>query len=300
MLVAIALAGSAALLAGCGVESDPGNPPVPSTIPGAEPVPLDDAVLAASGLFEGMSESAMEVRWASPGESVAVIVGGSGSGGECIPQPHTAELDPDVPEIIVRYDPPNPETMCTMDYRLHGWELALAEPVDASGIVPVQLVDADSGAIMHMELGPDDLLVSETADPQPSVIPDTGEAPAPEPIPAAQLPDPATVAAAAQQLQVHWIEPGASLAVVLAGSGTEACVPQPIGAVSTGPGSIEVTFEPAAGTTCTDDLVIHGWRISLPEAVSATLPVDVRVTGASDAGTSVDLTLEPDDVLAVQ
>jgi hypothetical protein len=301
MLAAVALAGAATLLVAC--ATDPGSAPTspPFAVPGADPAPIDDAVLAASGLFEGLSEDAVEVRWMEPGESIAVVLGGSGAGGECIAQPHAAGLDTTDDSIVVRFDPPNPEAMCTMDFRLHGWELALAEPIDASRTVPVRLVNM-SGAeeTVELELGPDDLLVPETADPQPSEIPDAGATPAPEPIPAAQLPRSATALPTAQQLQVQWLEPGVSLAVLLAGSGTEACVPQPIGAKSTGPGSVEVAFEPATGTSCTDDLVVYGWRIALPEAVSATLPVDVRVTGASDAGAFVDLTLEPGDVLELR
>lgn len=300
MLAVVALAGAAALVAGCtSGGTDPGATTTPGVTPGAEPVPLDDTRLPGLDIFDGSEESAIAVRWATPGESLAIIVGGSGAGGECIPQPQGAGLDPSGPTVTVRFDPPNPEAMCTMDFRLHGWELVLPEPIDPSAVVPVELVNT-SGAeeTIEVELGPDDLLdAGATADPQPSEIPDAGETPAPEPIPAAQLPDAATVMGAAEEVQVHWIDRGSSLAVVLTGSGTAACVPQPVDAVSTGPGTIEVAFEPAAGTTCTDDLVFYGWRITLPEAVSATLPVQVRVTGASDAGPFVDLTLEPDEVL---
>lgn len=300
MLAAVALTGAATLLVACAADDapqGPGSPPV--AITGADPVPIDDAVLAASGLLSGLDEAAIDVRWLTPGESIAVVVGGSGSGGECIPQPHAAGLEPDAPSIVVRFDPPNPDTMCTMDFRLHGWELALAEPIDASQTVPVRLANVSgSDEIIELTLGPDDLLVSETADPQPSEIADQGEAPAPAPIPSDQLGERANLMmAGSEPVSALWIEPGRTLAVLLGASGTSACVPTPVGAASSGPGTIEVAFEPAAGTTCTDDFVVYGWQFTLPEAVSATLPVDIRVTGTSDAGPFVDISVAPDDVL---
>lgn len=298
MLVAVALAGATALLAGCGTADAPGasTPSAPATA-GADPVPLDDALLQAAGLLEGLGEQAIDVRWIEPGSSIAVVVGGSGSGGECIPQPRAASLEDDA--VVVPFDPPNPDVVCTMDFRLHGWELALPAAVDASGTVPVRLVDtAGAGETIAVELGPDDLLEpAPTADAQPSLVPGEPVDATPEPIPPARLPDVATAVDATQDppVAVHWLEPGTALAVLLAGSGSESCVPQPIGARSTGPGSIEVTFEPIAERVdCSADLALHGWRLPLPEAVPATLDVRVTITGLGD---DVERTLARDDVL---
>lgn len=300
MLAVVALAGAATLLAGCSQPSDPASttaPPSPSTTAtGADPVTLDEAQLSESGLFDEVSANGAALRWLEPGESIAVVVGGSGGGGECIPQPHPAELEPSAPSITVHFDPPNPEVACTRDFVLHGWRLDLAQPIDADGIVPVQFMNLQgTDDVMDLRLGPDDTLLSGPADPQPSEIPDSGAVPAPTPIPSAQLPDAALLAADDSPLTVHWIEPGRSLAVLLAGSGTTACVPQPVGAAPTGPGSIEVTFEPAESDACNGEAVVYGWQVTLPAAVSATLPVEVTVRGAVEG--SVEVTLEPDDVL---
>ena len=53
--------------------------------------PADDG-LQAEGLFDEVSSEGYAVRWLEPGESIAVVIGGSGGGGACIPQPHAAEL----------------------------------------------------------------------------------------------------------------------------------------------------------------------------------------------------------------
>lgn len=301
MLAVVALAGAAALTVGCaalgpGAPSDPGSPPV--AITGADPVPIEDGRLQADGLFDEVSEQGVAVRWAVPGESIAVFVGGSGSGGGCIPQPHAAGLEPDAPSVVVRFDPPEPELMCTMDFRLHGWELGLAEPIDAGAAVPVRIVNLQGDdAAVDLELAPDAVLpdAGGTADPQPSEIPGSGEAPAPTPIPAEQLPDAGILSA--DQVAVRWIEPGRTLAVLTGGSGIEACVPQPTGATATGPGMLEIAFAPATATTCTDDLVLYGWQVTLPEAVSATLPVEVALDGATASGTPESVTVAPEDVI---
>ncbi len=300
MLVVAALAGAAALITGCSGPSGPGStsaPPTPSgTVSGADPVPLDETQLAAAGLFDEVSANGVALRWLEPGASIAVVVGGSGGGGECIPQPHPAELDPSGPSIAVHFDPPNPEAMCTRDFVLHGWQLDLAQPIDADSVVPVQLVNVQgSDDVMDVQLGPDDSLANPTADPQPSQIPDAGTVPGPEPIPVEQLPEGVLADAASDAVQVRWLEPGRSLAVLLAASGTTECLPQPVGAAPTGPGRIEVTFAPAANATCDGDATVHGWRITLPAAVSATLPVEVTVRGAVER--SVQVTLERGDVL---
>lgn len=308
MLVAVALAGAAALLAGCGAAGDPAAPPQPSAgATGADPVPIDDERLQTAGLFDEVSAEGYAVRWAEPGESIAVFLGGSGGGGGCIPQPHAAESDGDG-AVTVAFDPPDPAIVCTADFTLHGWELGLPSAVVAAQTLPVRLVNLQGGdETIEVELGPDDVLGAggeePSADPQPSEIPDAGETPEPAPIPDAQLLADPGILQGRSQLTVQWIEPGRSLAVLLGGSGTEACVPQPIGATSTGPGTIEVAFEPVVADACTDDLVIYGWQLTLPEAVSATLPLAVTVTGVSDAspsgeaGPAVEVALEPDDVL---
>lgn len=299
MLAVVALAGAAALVTGCSQPSAPGSTMAPSSpsaaVPGAEPVPLDAAQLAASGLFEEVSANGAVLRWLEPGASIAVVVGGSGGGGECIPQPHAAELDAAAPSITVRFDPPNPEAMCTRDFVLHGWRLDLAQPIDADSVVAVQLVNLQgTDDVAELRLGPDDTLTG-TADPQPSEIADSGTAPAPVPIPSEQLPEGVLADAASDPVEVRWVEPGRSLAVMLAASSAPTCVPQPVGAAPTGPGSIEVTFEPAESASCDGEGMVYGWRITLPAAVSATLPVEVTVRGA--VAEAVRTTLERGDVL---
>ena len=308
MLAAAALAGAAALMAGCaaGGPAAPSQPASPPTaVTGDDPVPITDARLQAPGLFDEVSAEGHAVRWVTPGESIAIFIGGSGGGGGCIPQPHAAELEGDG-AITVPFDPPDPAMACTADFTLHGWELALAEPIDADRPVPVRLVNlAGDDETTEVELGPDDVLeTGATADPQPSEVPDSGSAPEPEPIPAAQLPDdPMSIVDIRQDppVAVQWLEPGVSLAVLLGGSGSEHCVPQPIGATSTGPGTIEVAFEyPVGDMDCSGDLQLYGWQITLPEAVSATLPVEVTVTGAAAEGATGTFTVEPDDVLELR
>lgn len=308
MLAVVALAGAAALTVGCAGQPDaPGAPTssgaAPASGPGADPVVIEGQQLEAMGLFDEVSEQGYAVRWGDPGASIVVVVGGSGGGGDCIPQPHAAELDPSGPAIAVHFDGPDPEVMCTMDYRLHGWELGLAGPIDAEAPVPVTLTNLQGDeTVIEVELGPDDLFTAgqadgSGADPQPSEVDDaTGAAP-PTPIEVAQLPEAAAFQQGGTGLEVWWLEPGRTLAVVLSGSGTEACVPQPIGATAAGVGAIEVAFEPAPGMTCTDDLQVYGWQLTLETAISATLPITVRVSGASDAGAVEERTLERGDVL---
>ncbi len=304
MLVAAALVGAAALLAGCATAGGPGaTPPTsapsqPSAPPaGSDPVPLDESQLQDAGLLDGLGAQGIDVRWLQPGASIAVLVGGSGSGGDCIPQPHAARLEGDA--IVVRFDAPAPDVACTMDFRLHGWELALPASLDAAEPVSVQLVDAaGDDETTEVELGPDRLLSTDpTADPQPSLVPGAPVDAAPAPIPAHRLPDVSSAVDATQDppVAVHWLEPGTTLAVLLAGSGTEACVPQPIAARSTGPGTIEIAFERLdEPVDCSADLALHGWRLPLAEAVSATLDVQVTITGLGD---DAELVLAPTDVL---
>lgn len=334
MLVAVALAGSAALLAAC---ASPGTgpstaPPQPSAsatatgIPGDAPVEIADDLLQAPGLFDEVSAEGFAVRWAEPGESLAVVIGGSGGGGGCIPQPHAAELDEStqgestqgestqgestqgesMQSVVVRFDPPDPAMACTADFRLHGWELGLASPVDAESIITVELVNLQGNdESTEVQIGPDDLLANgPTADPQPSIIPGTppegaGE---PTPIPAAQLPgaegdlDP-TGTGGDPVVTARWIEPGETLAILLGGSGVEACVPAPVTARSTDLGAIEVTFEAPAGGDCSADFKIYGWSFPLAEPVAATLPVEVTINGLAPDGGAVVLTLQSDQLL---
>lgn len=307
MLGAVALAGSAALVVGCASPSAPGGPTSPPVaVAGADPVPLDDARLPSLDAFESGQAEGVLVRWATPGESVAVVVGGSGGGGECIIQPTGSGVDPVDESIVLRFEPPSPEVVCTADFRLHGFELALGQAVDASAVHTVRLANLDGeNGVIETRLGPDDLLeAGATPDPQPSAIPGDGTAPAPEPIPAADLPDasaaqddPAGGLLEGEELAVYWLTPGTEIAVLLGDSGTADCVPTPVSATASGPGRIEVRFDPAAGQTCTDDFVRYAWRFTLAEPTSATLPVTVAVAGTSDAGQTVEVMLEPDRTL---
>ncbi len=312
MLAVVALAGSAALLAAC---ASPGTapstaPPQPSGtgVAGAAPAPLAEALLQAEGLFDEVSDEGYAVRWLEPGTSIAVVIGGSGGGGGCIPQPHAAELDASSQRVVVRFDPPDPAMMCTADFRLHGWELALASEVDASESLTVELVDLrGDGESTDVEIGPDDLLATgPTADPQPSLIPTPPEdVPAPTAIPAEQLPslmdaEPGLVRTEDPEVGVRWIEPGVRLAVLRYGSGAPHCSPTPVAARSTGVGMVEVVFEFAPDDRdCSADGMLRGWAFTLPERVPATLPVEVTVTGASPTGATAVLTLQPDDLLDI-
>lgn len=302
MLAAVALAGAAALLAAC---ASPGTspttaPPQPSStgVAGDAPVEITDERLQADGLFEAVSADGYAVRWVEVGASVAVVIGGSGGGGGCIPQPHAAELDEATGAVVVRFDPPDPAMMCTADFRLHGWELGLASPVDPDETLQVQLVNLrGEDETTEVEIGPDDIFVSgPTADPQPSLIPDAPtDGAAPSPIPPEQLPEADVMM---QDASVRWIEPGRRLAVLLGGSGAQQCVPTPIAARTSGIGAVEVTFEfPSGEMDCSADFQLYGWQFELAEPVSATLPVEVTVTGATAADSSTVLTLQPDELL---
>ena len=155
--------------------------------------------------------------------------------------------------------------------------------------------DADAAADEEEE---DGIAIDDDAfaDPQPSAIPDSGTVPPPTPIPSEQLPEGVLADAASDPVQVWWIEPGRSLAVMLTAPSPSSCAPQPVGAAPTGPGSIEVTFEPAQSTTCNGNATVYGWHITLPAAVSSTLPVEVTVRGAVE-GAPIAATLERSDVL---
>ncbi|GEK79610.1 hypothetical protein ABA31_09610 [Agrococcus baldri] len=312
MLAALALAGAAALVAGCAAQqaptstdpgtTDPGSPPV--AISGADPAPLDGTLLQDLRVMDQVAAEGTLVRWLEPGVSIAIVLGGSGGGGECIPQPHAAALEPTAPSIVVRFDPPNPEVMCTADFTLHGWELALAEPVDAATVVPVRLVNMQGTEdVVETELGPDDVLESAvpTADPQPSVVPGTPPpgAAEPEEIPEPQLPGfDELLALPDPNVAVHWAEPGVSLAVFTIGSrAAPVCNAVPQAAWSTGPGTIEVAFGPNDYQgDCPADGGVWGWVFTLPEAVPATLDVEVTVTGTTHDGQAAVVTVAPDDV----
>jgi hypothetical protein len=100
-------------------------------------------------------------------------------------------------------------------------------------------------------------------------------------------------------VRVQWIDPGVSLAVMVGGSGVEACVPQPTGARSTGPGTIEVDFGPLMHQgDCSADLHVYGWEVPLGERVPVNPSVEVTVIGAEGDGTAATVSLSPDDVLA--
>ncbi|MCR8671248.1 hypothetical protein [Agrococcus sp. HG114] len=302
MLAAAALTGAAALLTACASQA-----PMQSTAPtapggtGAAPVPIEGDRLGPE-LFDRVSADGAAVLWAEPGTTLAVVVGGSGGGGACIPQPHAAELVDGA--VTIAFDPPDPAVACTADFRLHGWELGLPSEVDASAPLDVRLVDLrGDGETREVRIGPDDLLVSPTADPQPSVVP--GDTPAggiaPTPIPAEQLPpmDAVIPPGTIPQVAVRWLEPGASLAVMVVGSGVApSCNATPVGAKPTGPGSIEVTFDPAdPEQDCPADGVLYGWEMPLPERMSAELGVEVTVTGIVHDGSASVIPLGPGDVL---
>jgi hypothetical protein len=304
ILAALAVAGTAALLAAC-ATAGPGQSTAPTSpssgIEGAAPVPLDEAVLGTEGLFDRVADVGYAVGWLEVGQSIAVVIGGSGGGGECIPQPGPVATTGEPEQLEVAFAPPNPAVACTADFRLHGWELRLAETVDGEATQTVLLTNLrGEGESTEVALGPDDLLVQPGADPQPSMIP--GEpadgAEAPTQIPSAQLPSAEALDRTQMPMvRVQWIEPGTSLAVMLGGSGTLPCVPGPVGATSTGTGTIEVAFALSTEPMdCSADLHVYGWAFTLAEPVSATLPVEVTVTGAEHDGRTATVTVQPEDV----
>ncbi|MET4098056.1 hypothetical protein ABIB37_000293 [Agrococcus sp. UYP10] len=303
MLALVALTGSAALLAAC---ASPGTspttaPPEPSAAgdTGAAPVALADDLLQAEGLFDEVSSEGYAVRWVEPGESIAVVIGGSGGGGGCIPQPHAAELGAVGAAVVVSFDPPDAAIACTADYRLHGWGLALpmSVPVDLPTVVELVNLRGEDETT-EVRIGADNLLdAGPTADPQPSLIPEpSAEGAAPSPIPPDQLPE---ADVTMQDAQVRWIEPGRRLAVILGGSGVAECVPTPVAARTTGISAIAVSFEfPSEPMDCSADFHLYGWQFELEEPVSGTLPAEVTVTGTTAADSSTVLALQPDDLLS--
>ena len=304
-VVAVALAAAAAMLSACATTgpAESADPTAPAA-PAAAPVPLAPEQLQSPGLFERVSAERAVVLWATPGESLAVVIGGSGGGGDCIPQPQAARLERDT--VTVAFDPPDPAVMCTADFTLHGWELALPEGADAGAeTLEVDLHDLNGdGGTTTVTVGPDDLLVSPTADPQPSIVP--GEPPAgsamPTPIPESQLPplDEAVPPGTLPQVAVRWIQPGSSLAVMVVGSYVAPdCNATPVGAWSTGPGTIEVAFDyPDGDRDCPADGYLYGWSFTLPEPVSVTAGVEVTVTGTMHDGRAAVITIGPEDVLS--
>ncbi|WP_306231987.1 hypothetical protein [Agrococcus beijingensis] len=300
ILAALAVVGTAALLTAC-ATAGPGQstaPTGPGTgVAGAAPVPIDDERLANPMVGDLVAADGYALRWNVAGESVAFFLGGSGGGGGCIPQPHAIELDQAAAELHLGFDGPDPAMACTADFRIHGWELALPESVDASQVWTVLLQDLQQPGTIETQLGPDDILTSgATADPQPSLIPDAPtDGAAPAPIPSDQLPE---ADVSMQDASVRWIEPGRRLAVLLGGSGAAQCVPTPISARATGPGTVEVAFEfPSGDMDCSADFQLYGWQFELEEPVSGTLPVEVTVTGATAADSSTVLPLQPDELL---
>ncbi len=309
-LAAAALTGVAALLAACTAQpaapsGSPSAPDAPPSATGTAPVPIEDDRLNDSYLFDRVSSEGVVVAWAEPGETLAVIIGGSGGGGGCIPQPQPLELDEAEPAATIRFDPPDPAMMCTADFRLHGSELALPSAIELDQVLQVSLVNLQGNdEVLELQVGPDDMLESgPTADPQPSQIPDPSApgAGSPAPIDESLLPfaEDAVDPRDDPPVRVQWMQPGSSLAVLLGGSGVADCVPTPVRATVTGPGSIEVQFEPPAGDRdCSADLRLYGWELLLDEPVTSTLPVEVTVTGAGSEGASATLTVQPDDVFS--
>lgn len=298
-LGAVALTAVAALLAACS-SAAPGQsdaPSAPSTSAGDAPVAIEPEMLASDGLFERVSADGVAVLWAEPGESLAVVIGGSGGGGGCIPQPHAADVVDGV--VTIAFDPPDPAMMCTADFTLHGWTLGLPEPVEAEQPLDVRLTDVQEQPL-DVQVSPDDVLTAP-ADPQPSLIDDEPGATAPTPIPDEQLPAIDTVIppGTLPQVAVKWLEPGASLAVMTVGSVVApVCNATPVGATVTGPGSIEVAFAPPEGEMdCPADGGLYGWEFPLPERVPAALGVEVTVTGTMHDGSEAVIALAPEDVL---
>lgn len=298
-LAAVALAGTAALLAACS-SAAPGQseaPSAPAAGSGDAPVAIEPEMLAGDGLFDRVSADGVAVLWAEPGEALAIVIGGSSGGGGCIPQPLAAELVDGV--VTIAFDPPDPAMMCTADFTLHGWTLGLPEPVDAEEQLDVRLTDLREQPL-DVQVAPDDVLTAPP-DPQPSLIRDEPGATAPTPIPDEHLPEmdavipPGTL----PQVAVKWLEPGASLAVMVVGSGVApACNATPVGATVTGPGTIEVAFElPTGDQDCPADAALYGWEFPLAERVPAGLGVEVIVSGTMHDGSDAVVALAADDVL---
>ena len=101
-------------------------------------------------------------------------------------------------------------------------------------------------------------------------------------------------AVAAGDALVLWVERGDEVGIVLGGSGSAACVPQPVSATMTGATTLAVEFESNddPNLMCTADFRLWGWEIDIDDlGDDATLTVEV--TGVGDAPITVEL--GPDD-----
>lgn len=87
------------------------------------------------------------VRWKEPGRVLLVAVGGSGTPG-CVPEPLGAGFDGE--RVTVTFAPVEPGLMCTMDFRIHAWQLTWPVPFGVTDDLPMTLQDATGRGSQHL------------------------------------------------------------------------------------------------------------------------------------------------------
>ncbi|QCR19832.1 hypothetical protein [Agrococcus sp. SGAir0287] len=93
---------------------------------------------------------------------------------------------------------------------------------------------------------------------------------------------------------VEWAEEGTTIAVLVGGSGSAACVPSPVGATVESATAITVEFTPPDGDMmCTADFRVYGWEIPLTGEVDATQTIEVTVDGLTEQGEPTVVPLAP-------
>lgn len=146
--LAVVAAAGLALTAACSSTTSPGASGEPTDEPASSttPSPIDSAPPAAGDptpipdddprLSEAMGSPTLPVvEWAEAGTTLTVMLGGSGSSA-CVPTPVGATVEGDT-AITVEFVPPSGEPVCTADFRIYGWEIPVAEGVDATQTVEV-------------------------------------------------------------------------------------------------------------------------------------------------------------------
>ena len=93
---------------------------------------------------------------------------------------------------------------------------------------------------------------------------------------------------------VEWVEEGTTIAVLVGGSGSSACVPAPVGATVEGETAVTVEFTPPTGDMmCTADFRVYGWEFPLTGEVDASQTIEVTVEGLTEQGDPTVVPLAP-------
>lgn len=144
---AIPIAAIAALvLAGCGTNGgEEGQTPTETATEtetvapeGQQAEPIETEDLIGEDQF-GTDEPAA-VRWIAVGETLQIVVVGSGSL-DCVPRPIDAWTDGE--QVEIEFEPADETATCTMDLRSHVWTVTWDEPLDADGPLPLVLTNVE-------------------------------------------------------------------------------------------------------------------------------------------------------------